>query len=890
LRKSDSSAALEMFDKVLLLSPDHAEAYFRSGQAYILQKNIEKGIDYLVKSTRLSPQEMTYSLYLSRVYERTGKLIEAKNEYQRIIESGTKDPRLKEAEKLLALTSGRLLVKNGEPNAALLIFNGLLLEHPDDPAVLFYIGNTYITLNRAEEAERIFAKLYFQNPKNPTVNMRLATIYNATKRPRRAQKHLKMIMDLGVNNQLTKTATVQYYVIEGRIHLAAKDWKGALAALHKVIALNPRRTEAYFNIAMANLQLGRLEQAEEAFLKVLKINPNDFSTRLNLGQYYIDTGKIEKAKAQYQYIIDNDKTNRWGKQARIRMNVIYTAVADKALESGKIAESLLEYEKALDYYSANTKASFTRGLIFIQQKKYAEARKEFESVVRHRPNNVRARINLANVYEQLNILSKAAEQYEMIMQIDKDSREGKFARSKWKITKARALWSEKKLAEAETLFKEITQEQPDHFQAFAFLGVLQASRGKLREAASSYHRVLELRPTNYAVKMLLGKAFERLGMDSLAANEYRGIIFAGGKVPQIPEAKRRLAAVESRLSGFSNTLSYQFVYDSNLNLDDENPIEEIRSDLALSFIYALKTRDDLSFRISWSPTYSSYHIGQNDFLRSVLRSNIILGAPDNNWNASVSRQDQNSLVNDTRLSEATSVSLGRGMKIFTYPLPGMTPIGYEGEKIATSINVNSSLRYIQSFSASPIESMTGSLSVSMSQALRWGISATLSYALTVRRNINQEIRTTQTNVPVTDAGGLETVNTRVITYDPKDYEYNSHALNINISRGLAPGLRGSFLFSGNFSGYTNVDSGAFARGENSKRTNLSLNFSPSLSYEFFKNLRFVLSGTLQKNFSSLPVGLSTRRLNEEDVIASFQSTSLGKYTRYSVEGGFVMNF
>ena len=892
LLNKNTPAAINEFEKVLLLSPDHPEAYFRIGQTHIQNKKLELGIQYIKKSIAQEPANVRYSLYLSNVYERLGKVVEAQKEYQRIVDTGTRDPRIKEVEKLLLLASGRSLAQKGELNAALLIFNGLSLEYPNDSQVLYNIGNAYMLLNRTEEAEITFSKLYLKNPKNATVNMSLATIYEQMNKPKRALKHLKNIMDANGGDNLTKAATVQYHIIDGREKLAIKDWDGALKSLQIVVNLDPTRTEAFFNISMANLQLGNTLMAERGFLSVLKVNKNAFLARLNLGQMYFDVGKIKEAKEQFQYIVDNDKEGRWANQAKIRLNALHTMVADRALESGNVAESLVEYEKALDFFSANVKANFNRGMIFIKQKKFGEARIEFESVIRNSPQNLRGRINLANVYEQLNMLSKAAEQYEMIMQINKDSREGQFASAKWKITKARGLWADKRLAEAEKIFQELTIEQPNNFQAFAFLGILQASKGKLRDAAVSYHKVLQLRPTNYAVKILLGKVYEQLGLDSLAANEYRGIIFAGGRIAQVPEAEARLAAVESRLSGFSNTLNYQFVYDNNLNLNDAAPTEEIRSDLALSFIYALKTRDDLSFRVSWSPTYSSYHLGQTDYLRTVLQSNIILGTPDKNWNASLMRQEQDSLVNDSKLSEATSLSFGRGTKIFAKPLLNLSPEGFEGEKIATSINMNGSLRYIKSFSTTSIESLTGSFALSMNQALKWGVSANLTYALTIQRNLNKESQITSTSVPVTDPiTGLErNEQSNVVVYEPKDYEFNSHTGSLNLSRVLAPGVFGSLNVSGVLSGYSNLDSGAVARGENAKRINLTTSVTPSVSYAFFKDMRFVLRGTLQKNFSSLPVGLSTRKLDSDEVIAAFQSTSLGRYNRFSVEGGFVMNF
>ena len=889
--------ALEKLDQVLLLSPGHPEAHFRKGQALIQDRKAVEGLSLIVKSTQLDPTNVRYSLYLGRIYSKQGKTDKAMEEYQRVIDTGTRDLRVKEAEKLLSLATGRSLILRKESNAALLIFNGLLLEYPEDPQVLFSIANTYMELGRIEEAERSFVKLHSLGPQNPSVNFSLAKIYELTKQPQLAMKHLKMIMDLNLNNPMARNAAAQYYIIEGRVALANKQWEVALKSLQKVVNIDPNRTEAFFNISMANLQLGNTLMAERGFLSVLKVTPTHFLARLNLGQMYFDIGKIDEAKEQFQFIIDNDKTKRYGDQAKKRMNFLHSHLADKALKAGNIESGMLEYEKALSFSNANTKASFTRGMIFIKQQKFPEARKEFESVIKFSPKNVQARVNLGNVYERLSLFTKAAEQYEMVMDLDKNGKAGRFAASKWKITKGRGLWSEKRLTEAEKLFEELTLEQPNNFQAFAFLGILQSSKGKLREAAQSYQRVLDLQPTNYAIKILLGKVFEQLGLDSLAANEYRSIIFAGGKIRQVPEAESRLAAVEARLSGFSNTLNYRFSYNNNTNYDDVNPIEEVRSDLALSFNYALKTRDDLSFSLSWSPTYSSLHFAQTDYLVSVLQSYTRLGTPGDNWNIAFLRQDQESLVNDLPLNKATSFNLGRTRKVFATPIFNLAPVEFEGEDIATNVSLTGGLRHVSTFNGVGLQSVMGTFTAALSQQLKWGIAASAGYTLGIYRNLAFEERFAGTSfVEIDGVSGREIVRAnRTLSYNSDDYEYNSHRGQLSLRKTIAPGLIGILNLSGTFTGYTNPDSAAEIRGKLEKRLNFGMVLAPSLTYVFYKDIRFVVSGSFQKSISNLPVGLSggfvdTGNGDNPEAQASFQSRSLGEFSRFSVDTSFIMNF
>ncbi len=893
LVKQQSHAANILLNQILLLDPEHGEAYFRLGQSHMQQRKVKEAVEYIKKSTQIDPDNVIYGLYLAKIYDRQGDLVKAQAEYQRLIDSGSTSDRMSEVEMLYSLTTGRILAQKNEMNAALLVFNGLLLDHPDNPQVLFNISNAYMVLNRFEEAEAIYTKLYELNSRNETVNFNLAKIYSKSNRPVLAMQHLKNIMDLNKGDDRQKLATVEYNIIRGRELLKINDWDGALAAYKIAVELDPTRTEAFFNISMAHLQMGNTQLAERGFLNVLRINPDDFLARLNLSQMYFNLDRIDESKEQLLYTIENDKTGQFSHQAKIRLNAIHTLLADKALESGNIEKSLKEYSKALDFFSANVKASFNRGMIYIQKGDFPAAQLEFESVIRHEPENVQARINLANIYEQLNMYAKATEQYEAVLETDKDSQEGKYAATRWQNTKARGLWEKGQLDESETMFEKIVAEEPGNYEAYTYLGIIQSSKGNLKDAAKSYQSVLDLKPTNYAIKILLGKVYEQLGLDSLAANEYRSIIFAGGSVRQIPEAELRLAEVEARLSGFSNTLNYQFAYDSNLNLNDNFPVEEVRSDLALSFIYRIKTTDRLSFRFNWSPTYSAYHLNQTDYLRSNLQTNISYGTPDDSWSATVISQQQDNLVNDEKLSQVSSLNLGRSKKMFLSPFYQFYTDEVEGEKVATSGSAVFGLRHISSFSATPIESITGSLTLSMFQNLKWGVGTSLSYKLSVYRSMKESIAVEKANVKVerNTVTGLETeIADEITTYNSNDYEFNSHTLAMSLRKVLAPGVVGSIALNAALTTYINADTGAFTRdGKRTRRVNFTAGSGVNLSYFFFKDLSIFMSANYQRNFSSLPVGLSSG-LSGDDAIASFQSTSLGNYSRYSVESGFTMNF
>jgi len=890
LRKENFEEAMKRFNRVLVVDPRNGEAHFRLGQLFLQKRDVENGLSYLVKATRLEPKNARFSLNLASMYERQNKLSEAVAEYQRLLGTGTHDKRLKEAEKRLSLATGRMLGQKGEFNAALLIFNGLLLEYPDDAEVLYFVGAAYVQLNRVQEAEATYRKLRDTQPSNALVHLNLANIYERTGRIADSLKELQAIIDMKDAGDLAVQARIRFGLISGREKMQKNDWAGAIEAFRRVEALEAKNTEAQFNIALSQVQLGRPDIAIQTFLKLLEWSPGDFSSRLNLGQILYDTGKPEEAKAQFQYVIDNDKDGRYRSQANARMNVIHTLIAEKALQQGNVEEGLRQYQKALDYFSGNIKASFNRGLIFVQQRKWEEARTEFESVTKYDPSNLRGRLNLANIYEQLSLLTKAAEQYEQILQINRNSDEGRLADAKWRITKARGFLTDNRLTDAEKLFEEIVHDQPDNIEAYYYLGIIQQSKSKLRDAANSYQRILDLRPDNQRIHLLIGSIYEQLELEDLAAQEYRTIIFAGGDVTIVKQAQDRLEAVESRLSGFSSNLSFQFQYDGNINMNDLAPVEEVRSDMAFNVTYSQKVLDDAGVNLTVSPTYSTYHNSQFDQFRSNVQGAFRKGNSDRSWSVQFGRQDQQGLLTQQKSSSGTDLGVGFQRRHFLQPAFGLSPSGFRGENIATDINQQVSLRSIRALGATPLQSLSASYTLSGNQNLKWGLMANASYTLTVNRNLSNATvpgPVVQVQDPVS---GLLVFSGSPIVYDSRDYEYNSHTFSANGSRVLGPGLRGSLGGNVTYTGYINVDSSARVVNSNATRNNFTLGLSASLLYGFFKDINFFGSASLQKSVSNLPVGLTSGQDAAKNAVATFQSNALGSFTRPSLSAGMSMVF
>ena len=69
-----------------------------------------------------------------------------------------------------------------------------------------------------------------------------------------------------------------------------------LKTLEKEAKENPHAVFAQHRLAIAYFNLGKLQEAKEAFKKVLKLDPYHFEAMVNLGIILAQEGELEEAK------------------------------------------------------------------------------------------------------------------------------------------------------------------------------------------------------------------------------------------------------------------------------------------------------------------------------------------------------------------------------------------------------------------------------------------------------------------------------------------------------------------------------------------------------------------------------------------------------------------
>jgi choline-sulfatase len=138
-----------------------------------------------------------------------------------------------------------------------------------------------------------------QDPRNPLCMIYLATSYEKLGQYPRAVEVYRRAVDM-------QLGTDQIYSRLGRDYLRLHDLPRALDAMTRANQINPTDLDNLRNIGTAELQLGRVDDAERAFRAITVQNDRYAAAYNGLGLVAIQRGDAQTALQQFQKALDAD--------------------------------------------------------------------------------------------------------------------------------------------------------------------------------------------------------------------------------------------------------------------------------------------------------------------------------------------------------------------------------------------------------------------------------------------------------------------------------------------------------------------------------------------------------------------------------------------------------
>lgn len=287
LQQGKLGAAEAIFQRILQLKADHADANHLLGVIAIQRGQYDSAIRLIAKAIKSNPGASMFHNNYAYTLNSQGRWKEALSASERAIQLG-----------------------------------------PDLPEAHHNRGNALRALGRGEDALAAYKRATQLRPQYADAHYSIAELLLTTGRDREAEGYFRRVLELnpqhaGASNNLGVALT------------NAGKFEDALEAFDRAIELVPDYAQAHNGRANALYRLLRLEEALPACEKAIKLKPDYADAYYNRGNMLLNAGSIEEAEDSYQRALELNPEN-----AHLQSNVLFSQAARARLPFGKMLEEL----------------------------------------------------------------------------------------------------------------------------------------------------------------------------------------------------------------------------------------------------------------------------------------------------------------------------------------------------------------------------------------------------------------------------------------------------------------------------------------------------------------------------------------------------------------------
>jgi tetratricopeptide (TPR) repeat protein len=316
-------------------------------------------------------------------------------------------------------------------------------------------GRSLQALQVLEEASRA-------RPDEPSIQIALGALYAASGRLEEALQHIERAVALAPND-------TSYAYAQGDLLYRSERLEEAKAALEKASDV----PESLILLAAIYEKLGPKDAMFSALGRYLDLRPEDQSARRMLGQ---------KLEAEKRY--DDALVAYRGGRGPDDPVLLYHAANLLSRDRESYAEAEAQVRKALEISPEMLEARLLLARILERSERYEEALPELERTRKDHPEASQVYYNLATAYRRAGRLDEAQEAAARFQELSrkeqaKDERE---ARSAATYKRAVDLLSRGNMSEAESVFANVLDIDPEHAHARSMLAKIAFSKGDVQAA------------------------------------------------------------------------------------------------------------------------------------------------------------------------------------------------------------------------------------------------------------------------------------------------------------------------------------------------------------------------------------------------------------------------
>ncbi len=501
--KSNYSKAIEYYQRALKYDEKNAIIYRNLAIAYrhandldSAEKTIKKGMEFD------SDNVQNMILYGNILYEQQ-KYSEAIKRYDDVLKIKNEPAALHN----MALA----FLKTGRESQALEFFlKAGAADRDGKIAQLSYskLGALYIERKDFESAEKYLKLADSINPEDPVTKFNLGVAYLKMKQLEKAVAEFEKAGELGKNDEALLLNL-------GETYFNLNDYDKSIDIYKRLLANNKRNVIILSKLAEVYFEKGAPENAMELYRKITILEPASENARvayINIGNILDDMGRSEEAVEAY-----NKALTISGDDGSVLYNM---GIAYK--KAGKPELAIKAWYKSYELNKSPKPLMAIAG-VYEEKNLIDPAIEEYQKIIKQWDNNQEAHFHLAVLYYRKNLLDYAKEEFKKVIELNKNSEYA--ARSYTNlgiILSKNAGKNEALYDEAQLYIQKSLLQKPNDPEALISLGSVYYRKGMMDKAVDTFNLAISSTRDN----KLLAEAYNYIGKCYHKKGQYKNALAA----------------------------------------------------------------------------------------------------------------------------------------------------------------------------------------------------------------------------------------------------------------------------------------------------------------------------------------------------------------------------
>ncbi len=413
-----------------------------------------------------------------------------------------------------------------------------LIKQRDDSRSLATLGVVQYKQKRYSDALRTLEKAAKKEPLWPGLYFYRALVNTQIDADDKAMQDYRLLIAINPNH-------FEAHYNLGLLLLNNSDFKQAAEVLQQATmqAGGARKARAYYQYGRALLGDNQKLQAEQQFKLAIRHLPGFVEPRLALAEMEPDTPEGRRA-AEKQLLTVLDLAQ--GNPAAL------FALARHYSVSGDNATAIRRYRELLQFDPEHSAGRYNLGLLLLDEKRWEDARAQFNWLIEREPQNAKALFNLGRADYRLKRYAEAVADYEKAIELqqgnypeaylniglvrtrmkDYEAAEKSYRKALSQQNDYATAWynlgllymRQKQNETALDAFQHAVKMRKNYTTAWYNMGVLYGRVDKNREAISAYEEAIRLRPSYINAHLNLAVRLNRVGQPQKAIAEYQAAL------------------------------------------------------------------------------------------------------------------------------------------------------------------------------------------------------------------------------------------------------------------------------------------------------------------------------------------------------------------------------